>query len=332
MSDNGKKVLIFVAFLTCLALVAAALFNIDSIIGSPNRVVSVDDADSDINVELNSVTIDGVKYMPRRKVKNYLIMGLDKFGDAEHRGVAQADFILVLSFDGESDEYTLLHVNRDTMTEIKMFDYYDGTMSRGVAQLALSHVDGTYKYVSNRASCENTAEAVSNLLYGVQFDGYVSMTMDAVKTIVDYIGGVPFEVVDDLTEIDEQLTKGSKVMLGGELALKLIRARGGLSDSTNVARMKRQRMFLDALIQRLDELNLGEDELVSCFDQTSSYMLAEKGVDTFYEIFGKLSTYECVGMIELPGQAIKGEKYMEFYVDDDGLKGIVKDVFYKAIE
>lgn len=332
MSDNGKKFLLFVAFLTCLALVAAALFNVVGIIGKPNSGNIADVPSSDINVELNSVIIDGKRYMPRRNVRNYLIMGIDKFGDTENGRIAQTDFIMVLSFDSNSDTYSLIHVNRDTMAEIDIYNYADGSVRTGIAQLALSHVDGTYNSITSRNKCKSTAKSVSKLLYGIDFDGYVSMTMDALRTIVDHIGGVPFLVEDDLTEIDERLVKGNKVLVDGNLALSVIRARGGLADSSNVARMKRQRMFLDAFINRLDELNLCEEELAACFEQTSSYMIAEKGIDTFYEIFGKMSTHERDEMIELPGKAIKGEKYIEFHVDDEGLKGIVKDVFYEAVE
>lgn len=332
MSANGKSILLFITFLTFLALVSAVLFNINAIIDSFKTYDGTDVISNDINLELNSVKIDGETYMPRKAVRNYLIMGIDEFGDTDHQGLAQTDFIMILSFDSNNDTYTLIHINRDTMAEIDLYDYYDGTKYTTVAQLALSHVDGTYKKVTNYRKCENTAKAVSKLLYGIKFDGYVSMTMDAVRTIVDYIGGVPLLVEEDLTEIDERLVSGDTVMLDGDLALNLIRARGGLTDSSNVSRMKRQKAFLDAFITRIDTLNLGEETLMRCYDQTSQYMVAENGIDTFYEIFGRMSTSERGEIIDLPGEAIKGEKYIEFHVDEEGLKGILKDVFYEGIE
>lgn len=332
MSADRKKILLFVAFLTCLVLVSAVLFNIDKIVDSFNNNGFDDGDGSNINFDLYSVNIDGEVYMPRRNVRNYLIMGIDEFGDTDQGGIAQADFIVVLSFDSNNDTYTMIQVNRDTMTEVDFYSYSDGSVYTQVAQIALSHADGTYKAISNNKKCESTAKAVSNLLYGVRFDGYVSMTMDAVKAIVDYIGGVPVFMEEDMTEIDARLVQGSTVTFDGELALSFIRARGGLADSSNIARMKRQKVFLDAFVGKLDEINMSDDELAACFNRTSSYMVAKNGVDTFYDIFEKISTHQCSGMMDLPGEAVKGDKYIEFYVDENGLKGIVKDVFFERFE
>lgn len=324
-----KKVVLFVVFLLCLALVAVILFNLDDMIHS--------DAEDEVpgqnpGVGAETVEIDGIKYLPRRNVKNYLIIGVDEFGNADSAGVAQADFLLVMSFDGDSDTYTFLSINRDTMTEIEINDYFGGESKKSIAQIALSHNDGTYEGVTNHSKCLNTASAVSNLLYGVKFDGYISMTMDAVEKIVDYIGGVTMTMDHDATEIDPSLAEGETVTLNGALALKYIRSRGGLEDSSNVSRMERQRRFLSAFINTLGGISFTEDELVECYEQVSSFTVAKDGIDTFDALFGKISSYECGEMLSLPGESLVGDKYMEFHVDQEGTKEIVKNVFYKKAE
>ena len=324
-----KKVILFIAFLLCLALVAAVVLVLDKENDIDNNY---GDTQGNSNIIGEAIVIDGENYLPKRNVRNYLIIGVDEFGAADGVGVAQADFITVLSFNGDNNTYTMLSVNRDTMTAVDFYDYFGGEMKTATAQIALSHNDGSYNGVSNHAKCQNTEKAVSQFLYGVEFEGYVSMTMDAVMKIVDYIGGVPMIADAEMAEILAGVSEGDEVILSGEDALAYIRARGGVSDGSNVSRMKRQEKFLECFFSRIDDLDLGFEELTDCYNDASAYMVAEQGIDTFDEIFGKLSTYERGEMLSPAGEAKKGEEYMEFYADPEGLKDILRSVFFEKIK
>lgn len=39
-------------------------------------------------------------------------------------------------------------------------------------------------------SCENTVDAVSNMLYGIQIEGYLCLNMDSIKVLNHLAGGV----------------------------------------------------------------------------------------------------------------------------------------------
>ena len=97
MNVNNKRILLFVTFVTCLALVAVALFFLDDIFYEEPEIES--GGVSDIEKDMNTVYIDGVPYIRRPGVENYVIFGLDTFGKVSDAGLAQADFIMVLSFD-----------------------------------------------------------------------------------------------------------------------------------------------------------------------------------------------------------------------------------------
>ena len=58
-------------------------------------------------------------------------------------------------------------------------------------------------------------KAVSNLLFGIEINHYLSFTMDAVALVNDLVGGVQVEVLDDLTFLDPALRKGETVTLKG---------------------------------------------------------------------------------------------------------------------
>lgn len=327
MKRKRRTILLFSVFLLCVALVAAVLFNLDRIMSAING--TPDDGAGDRNDTLDTVYIDGEAYRPKSTVKNYLIIGIDKQGEADSNGQAQADFILVLSFDSSDNTYTVMPINRDTMTEILVYDVFSGEAKESVAQIALSHNDGTYTEISNTRKCKNTAKAVSNLLYGVEFKNYASMTMDAVGIIVDYVGGVEVYVEYDMTMVDERLVGGQTVLLDGELALKFIGARGGVADETNVSRMERQMAFFDAFIKTAKNAELDEESLLKCFEDVEDYIITNAGDGILGEISDKLENYEKKATVKIPGESKVGQKFMEFHVDEEGLKDIVTDVFYK---
>ncbi len=327
MKRNRRTILLFTVFLLCVALVAAVLFNLDRIMSAING--SRGNNAGDRTDTLDTVYIDGKAYRPKNTVKNYLIVGIDQFGASESNGYAQADFVLVLSFDSSDNSYTVIPINRDTMTEILVYDAFSGEAKKTVAQIALSHNDGTYTEISNTRKCKNTAKAVSDLLYGIDFKNYVSMTMDAVSIIVDYVGGVEVYVEYDMTSVDQRLVAGQTVMLDGELALKFIGARSGVSDETNVSRMERQMAFFDAFTEKAKSVEIDEELLIECFEDVADYIVTNADDGIFREMSEKFSTYDKKETIIPPGEAKVGQKYMEFYVDEEELKDIVIDVFYK---
>ncbi|MBE6684211.1 MAG: hypothetical protein E7592_00995 [Ruminococcaceae bacterium] len=327
MRKNRRTILLFTAFLVCIALVSAVLFNLDRIMLAINGTPAGNS--NDRTDTLDTVYIDGEAYRPKSTVKNYVIIGIDQYGATESNGYAQADFILVLSFDSADNSYRVIPINRDTMTEILVYDAFSGESKETVAQIALSHNDGTYTEISNTRKSKNTTKAVSDLLYGVEFKNYVSMSMNTIGIIVDHIGGVEVYVEDDMTSVDERLVAGQTVMLDGELATKFIGARGGVSDGTNVSRIKRQMVFFDAFIEKASSSQIDEELLLECYESVEDYIVTNAGEGIFGEISEKLSSYEKKETIMIPGESKVGKKYMEFYVDEEGLKDIVTDVFYK---
>lgn len=327
MKIRTKRIVVCIVFLLVVTLVAVALFfigeKLNSVQTNPNSSSAIDAMNNRLRVY-----IDGDPYLPKQTVKNYLVIGIDEFGTVESGGVAQADFILVLSVNKSDKTYRMISINRDTMTEIAVNDVFGNKTGEVVGQIALSHTDGSNFEITNTQKCKNTVDAVSNLLYGVKFDSYISMTMDAVSILVDELGGVEVTVPHDLTAVDENLVAGNTVLLDGELAHKFIRSRGGLEDSTNIARMERQKVFLEAFLEKIKAKGFDEKQIADQYDAIWEYTVSNSGVEIFEEISEYLSTYENLGMISPEGESVIGEKYMEFYVDEEALKALVIDVFF----
>ena len=88
---------------------------------------------------------------------------------------------------------TLISVSRDTMCDIAILDESGDVSGSARAQLALS-----YSYGDGLAtSAALTREAVSNLFYGLDIDGYAAFYMGGIADLNDALGGVTLTVQSD---------------------------------------------------------------------------------------------------------------------------------------
>ncbi len=329
MINNGKKIILSISLVLCLALVIAVAFWISDQIYAPQNQTGNEEESVDLSEVLNAIYIDDEMYLPKMGVRNYLIIGVDKYGDAASDLASQADFLIIMSFDSNAETYTMVSINRDTMAMVDEADGFGG--HRMVyKQIALSHVYKGSEGVTNREKCVNTAKSASRLLYGMEFDGYMSMTMDAVSILVDWVGGVDVLIEDDLTVVDERLVKGETVTMDGELAMKFVRARGELDDSSNTSRMKRQEAFLKEFFEKVGAAGFGDEQLISMYEEIAPHTYNSAGEDGYEELFYKLSKYTLSKSLSLKGESEIGRGgYIEFYIDEEHLKEVMVDVFYE---
>ena len=239
--------------------------------------------------------------------------------------------VLVIEADMRMPTYTKrLHMlNRDTMTKIQILGVRGDVAGTFTGQLALAHTYGS----GERDSCLNTTEAVSNLLYGVGIDHYISITMDGVAILNDLVGGVEVEVMDDFSSIDSTLVQGETVTLMGNHALTYVRTRGGLEDSSNLHRMERQRQYLIALQKKLTEkANSDAWFATNAILQVSDYLTSDCTAEKLSKIADLLSKSDVSEIRTIDGEAKVGQEYMEFYPDEDALQALVMNVFYEKVK
>ena len=275
---------------------------------------------------------DGTAYARREDLETVLLLGVDKFEGETPEGYInnqQADFLLLLVMDKQHETCTPIQLNRDTMTQIQILGVTGEPAGTFTGQLALAHTYGS----GEEDSCENTVLAVENLLYGIEINHYVSLTMDGVALLNDLVGGVPVEVLDDFSGIDDSLVQGETVTLQGQHALTYVRSRGGLEDSSNLHRMERQRQYLAALQQQLKAAVQQEDGFtLDALLQLNEYMVSDCTVDQLSDLGNSLAAYQVSDILTTPGDAREGEEFMEFTVDEDALQQLVLDVFYEPVE
>ena len=323
--ENRKKYLkyIFIVLL-CVFIVSAALLCLSIWEKSQSDYVSG-------TVELaSSLKYKGKEYILDEDIETFLVLGLDKYEgatDEENFGNdMQSDFLMLFVFDNAAKQCTAIHINRDTMTLINDLGVAGNTIGTYNKQIALAHTEGNGKEVS----CRNVSDAVSGLLMGMKVNHYMSVTMDTVPIYNDLVGGVEITVLDDFTGIDDTLIKGKTVTLMGEHALRYVRTRYGMDDSSNVSRMERQKQYLQALHKKtLSKIEEDDTFIVDASLAISDYMVSDRSVTQLQEIMRKFSEYEFTGIRYIDGDNVVGTKHMEFYPSEDSVKEIVVDLFYE---
>jgi len=273
---------------------------------------------------------NGKEYIPNKNIETFLVLGLDKAegqsqGDS-YNNDKQADFLMLFVFDNSTKELSAIHINRDTMANVNVLGVAGDTIDTVSKQIALAHTYGNGKGVS----CRNTADAVSDLLLGVKVNHYISLSLDSVAIVNDMVGGVEVEVLDDFSGIDDTLIKGETVTLMGEQALRYVRTRYGLDDSTNSTRMKRQQQYINALYKKLGACIEKDDEfIVDMSLKLADYIESDRSVTRLQELAKKMDAYEFKGIKSPEGESKMGEKFIEFYPDQNSIENLVVELFYK---
>ena len=294
-----------------------------------------DDSESEVvdyaSQALESVNIGGKEYYLNENISTLLLIGVDDMEIEQSRGyrnTAMADFLVLAVFDNEKKTCTLLQINRNTMTDVPMLGATGDYIGLTTEQITYAHSygDGLEK------SCENTALAVSRLLYGMKIDNYLSLTMGGITALNDTVGGVTVTIEDDFSGVDDTLVKGETVTLMGEHAFHFVHDRYSLKDDTNVSRMRRQATYMTALVSKLRE-KLAEDDafILELYNAVADYLITDCDINDLGEISENLSTYGLDGIVTPEGENVHGE-YMEFYPDEAALQQLIADLFYVPVE
>ena len=276
----------------------------------------------------NRVFYEGAWYDLDPNIETILILGIDSIEspDESRAHSSQADFLALLIIDDLTKSFKILHINRDTMTEIPQIDKYGSKYGTYNAQLALAHTYGGH----DNMKCRNTVDAVTNLLYNVNIDHYLSLTMDAVSILNDGMGGVTLILEEDFTALGDGFVKGAEVTLKGDEALTFVRWRSDSQTTSNLERMARQRQYISALFDKYVSSDI--DNTLDTMLKVNEHLVSDCTINQMSELLETLQDYTYETVISLPGEAHKENTYVEFHVDETELQKMVIDLFYELEE
>lgn len=271
----------------------------------------------------------GKTYRYNKKLTNFLILGIDKqdsLGATE--GIpgsgGQADVFLVAVLDEENKKLSIISIDRNTVTPVETFDSKGNSIGLSDRQItyAYAYGDGLHK------SCELSSRAVSDLLFDVPVHAYCSMLLAAVSEINDAVGGVTIKMPLEMTLDNKTYAEGETVTLDGKLAGEFLRARSGLEDSSNTARLSRQKIYLMALIDSAISAIKKDFSLpLDLYKKISSNSCTDLDADEIVYLATiasnlKISYYSIKGTTDTSGS------FDEFTPDYDALYKLVLDIFY----
>lgn len=275
------------------------------------------------------VTYQGRKYTYNRNLKNILFLGVDKREEVQVQTFAgkggQSDAIQLFVMDRKEKTTKVLQISRDSMINLKIYDAEGDLLAEERGQIALQYAYGD----GEKKSCRLSADAVSELLYGVPVDGYISLNMDGIVSIVDTIGGVPITFAEDYSYVEPEYTAGTSTVLDGAAAERFVRYRDIAITGSNNIRMERQNIFLNALVQSIRSYLGSGEGYDTLLDSASPYMVT----DISAEEMKALSEYVVEDPVyKVPGETVEGEEHDEYLVDDDALYEMILKIFYTEAE
>ena len=281
------------------------------------------------NEKRKTVTVDGKDYFPRQDITVILAMGIDTLGEMTDSGSynndGEADVVALIVFDEAEENFTILNLNRDTMVEMDVLGIGGKKAGTAFQQLALSHTYGS----GLEDSCEHTKDVVSRMLNDIYIDYYIAANMDAIAIGNDAVGGVKVTVLDDFSLVDENLPMG-EVTLMGQQAVSYIRTRKDVSDQLNISRMERHKEYINGFMDSLAaKLEQGDMFIFELYENISPYMVSNCSATVLSSMADRYENYTLKEVVSPKGENVLGEKFMEFYLDEQDFQQIILDIFYR---
>ncbi len=281
------------------------------------------------------VKYEGEVYTYNEEILTFLIMGIDKQSDveevAEGTDGGQADALFLVVLNPKDKSIKVVGVNRNTMTDIEIYDDHGEYVSTVKSQLAIQHGFGN----GMEESCEYQKKAVANLFYQLPIHGYAAVNMSAVATINDAVGGVDVMVPADMAGFTEDFVEGSEVHLTGENAFWYVKYRDTDVFGSADMRLERQKLYLNNFIEAARQaVNKNISVVVDLYQAVRKQMVTDISLDEVVYLAPVLTDYEFTGdnFYMLQGETVMGEQYEEFYPDEDAMFQMILDIFYEKVQ
>ena len=284
------------------------------------------------------IRYDGKTYAYNTNLLTFLVLGIDSMDEVHEAedglsgGQSDAMFFLVL--DPDNKDIKIIAINRNTMTDIDVYNEEGVYVGTGEAQICLQHGFGD----GLDQSCQRTVNTVKNLFHELPIAGYISINMGAIPTVNDTVGGVTLKVKYDLPAAGQyrSLRKGDTVTLSGDDAYWYTQHRDINDDFSANERLERQLQYLIEFIPALqDKVKEDPKSIASVYNALSPYMVTDIGLNEAVYLGNEAAQYsfDSANIYQMKGESIIGRSgFEEFIYDEDGLYDLIIDVFYTEVD
>ena len=316
-----------------LLILIAIIFFVGKFIIQYSQHVGNLNGDSKVEYDPLSATALGID--PERLKNtgriNILVLGESGVGD----GYKLTDSIMVVSYNPQTQQASILSIPRDT---------YVGKKDRNSASinyLASYKMNAVYR---NGTNIPETISCVSNLI-GLDLDYYILVDTDAIKEIVDAIGGVRFNVPIDMDYDDDSQDlyihlKAGEQLIDGNKAEQLLRFRHNNDFSSypteygdnDYGRMRTQREFIQETAKQLIRIE-NVPKVLNLMDIVFKNVKTNLDLETlkYYIPYVFKFNTQNIQTDAVPGRSELCNKVWIFVADKEATKDIVEDLFTDKI-
>lgn len=283
----------------------------------------------------------GQIYTYNEDILTFLFMGIDKHGSTveveEGTNGGQADALFLLVMNPHNESIQVIGINRNTMTDVDLYNETGAYMTTTTAQIAVQHGFGN----GMEESCEYQVKAVRNLFYKLPIHGYCAVNMNAIEALTDMVGGIELTALEDVKSSkaasagDYIVRKGDTQLLDGEMAYSYVRYRDVNAAGSADMRLVRQQQFLEEFINKTKITMSKEISLpIKLYNAVASHMVTDVSVDEVTYLASTAAGYKFdkSQFHFLKGQTVMGEQFEEFYIDEDFLYEMIINIFYEPVE
>lgn len=282
------------------------------------------------------VKYNGQIYAYNEDILTFLVMGIDKNRDVkeveEGTNGGQADALFLVVLNPHDNSLSVIGINRNTMTDISVYDDNGAYVNTIKAQIAVQHGFGN----GVEESCEYQVNAVQHLFYEMPVHGYAAINMSAIGPLTDMIGGVDVVALEDIKSGNSTVIKeGEEVHLEGDLAFAYIHNRDTKEFGSADHRLERQKQFITTYLQKVKQKTKEDIGFpISVYQSIAPQTVTSLTVDemTYLVSIAKDYSFDENYLYTLKGETKQGDVFEEFYVDETDLFELILKVFYEPVE
>lgn len=275
---------------------------------------------------------EGRIYAYNEDLLTFLIMGIDKTEEvqkvAEGTDGGQADALFLLVLNPHDHSMRVIGINRNTMTDIDVYDDEGNYVKTVQAQIAVQHGFGN----GVEESCKYEVNAVRHLFYEMPVNGYAAINMSAIIPLTDQVGGIDVNAVEN---VKNEIHKGEQTHLDGKLAFDYIHYRDTNVFGSADGRLERQKQFLTAYINKVKQKTKENISFpIFLYQSVASQVVTDVSIDemTYLVSIAKDYSFDADQLYTLQGETKQGEVYEEFYADEEALFELILQIFYELVE
>ena len=282
------------------------------------------------------VKYNGQIYAYNEDILTFLIMGIDKTKNvkevAEGTNGGQADALFLVVLNPHDDSLSVIGINRNTMTDVSVYDNNGSFVNTVKAQIAVQHGFGN----GVEESCEYQVNAVQHLLYEMPVHGYAAINMSAIGPLTDMVDGVDVVALEDIKSGNSTVIKeGEEVHLEGDLAFAYIHNRDTKEFGSADHRLERQKQFITTYLQKVKQKTKEDIGFpISVYQAIAPQTVTSLTVDemTYLVSIAKDYSFDENYLYTLKGETKQGDVFEEFYVDETDLFELILKIFYEPVE